>query len=64
MVEAKGTYAPGMGREPRPDYGLVGVVCPTGGGGVITVKMVGPAAAVDAERQRFVEFCAKLTLGD
>ena len=63
LVEATGDYAAGMGRPPRPGYGLAGVIGSTADG-VITVKMVGPKAVVEAERERFLEFCRSLALGN
>ena len=32
--------------------------------GVITVKMVGPKSAVEAERERFLAFCRSLKIAD
>ncbi|MDP7108027.1 MAG: hypothetical protein QGH41_13155, partial [Roseibacillus sp.] len=63
LVEEKGTYGPGMGKAAKNDYGLLGVIGATGSG-VITIKMVGPGAIVEAERERFLEFCRGLNLGD
>ncbi|MEI7910830.1 MAG: hypothetical protein WCK77_14425 [Verrucomicrobiota bacterium] len=42
-VQAEGTYAGGMGAEPKPGYGLAGVVTEIQGQ-ILTVKMVAPAA--------------------
>jgi hypothetical protein len=61
LVEAQGTYAPGMGRPEQPGFALIGVIGASSSG-VITVKMVGPQAAVEAERERFLAFCRSLTL--
>lgn len=61
LVEAAGDYAPGMGRPPQSGYALAGVIGSTGEG-VITVKMVGPEEVVEAERDRFKEFCESLSL--
>lgn len=61
LVEATGTYEPGMGQPPRGESGLAGVIGSTGDG-VITIKMVGPASTVAAERERFLVFCAGLEL--
>ena len=62
LVEVKGTYGPGMGKASRPDYGLLGVIGATGNG-VITIKMVGPIAMMEAERERFLTFCRGLSIG-
>jgi len=48
-VEAKGTYAGGMGREPRTGQMLIGVVADDGKQ-IITVKMTGPADEVAAQK--------------
>lgn len=48
-VEAEGEYASGMGAPPRPGYGLAGVVAEYRGQ-ILTVKMVGPKAEVEAAR--------------
>ncbi len=63
MVEASGAYAAGMGRPPRKNYALAGVIGSTGSG-VITIKMVGPEAVVKEERDRFLSFCRSLEVGD
>jgi len=63
LVEAKGTFGPGMGKASRPDYGLLGVIGGTRDG-VITIKMVGPAALVEKERENFLQFCRGLALGE
>ncbi|NIP92023.1 MAG: hypothetical protein GWO24_00505, partial [Akkermansiaceae bacterium] len=61
LVEATGDYAAGMGRPPQSGYALAGVIGSTGDG-VITVKMVGPEEVVEAERDRFLDFCKSLSL--
>jgi hypothetical protein len=61
LVEASGTYSPGMGRPDAPGQALAGVIAVLQGGGVFTVKMTGPEAVVKAERERFLEFCRTMT---
>lgn len=63
LVEATGTYGPGMGSASRTDFGLLGVIGGTQDG-VITIKMIGPAALVAKERERFLKFCEGLKLGE
>jgi hypothetical protein len=63
LAEASGTYSPGMGRPASPGFALAGVIGQTETG-ILTVKMVGPEAAVKAEMTSFREFCASLQLGE
>ena len=60
LVEATGTYSPGMGRPAMPGHAMAGVVGVLQDGGIFTVKMTGPEALVNAERGRFLEFCQNL----
>jgi hypothetical protein len=48
-ITAEGDYAGGMGAPPRDGFGLAGVIAQTGGQ-ILTVKMVGPAAEVQAAK--------------
>lgn len=61
LVEAEGTYAPGMGRPEKPGQALVGVIAEQEGV-IWTLKMTGPKAVVAAEREKFLEFCQALEL--
>ena len=60
LVEARGTYSPGMGRPAEPGFALMGVIGVLEGGAILTVKMTGPEAVVKEERTRFLEFCRTL----
>jgi hypothetical protein len=60
LVEATGTYSPGMGRPAMPGHAMAGVIGVLQDGGIFTVKMTGPEALVNAERGRFLEFCQTL----
>ena len=60
LVEAAGTYSPGMGRPPAEGSALLGVIAMVDGG-VFTVKMTGPEGVVRAERERFLNFCRTLS---
>lgn len=63
LVEATGTYEPGMGGAPaKPGYGLAGVIADVGGK-IVTVKMVGPEDEVSAERENLKKFARSLVLG-
>jgi hypothetical protein len=62
LVEAAGTYSPGMGRPSAPDHALLGVVGVLSDGAIFTVKMTGPEAVVKEERARFLEFCRSLRM--
>lgn len=59
-VEAEGTYI-GMGAEPKPDYGLAGVVAGINGR-ILTVKMTGPKAEVRDAHAGLRKFIESLTL--
>jgi hypothetical protein len=61
-VEASGEYASGMGgAPPQPGYGLAGVIAQEGGR-ILTVKMVGPEAEVEAEKPALRAFAASLEM--
>lgn len=62
-VEAAGEYASGMGAPPKPGFALAGVVASTGHG-ILTVKMVGPKAEVQAARPVLETFAKTLQLAD
>lgn len=62
-VEAQGEYASGMGSPPKPGYGLAGVVAEIGGR-ILTVKMVGPAAEVEAARASLEAYAATVRMTD
>jgi hypothetical protein len=49
FVTAEGDYAGGMGAPSKPGFGLAGVVASVGGQ-ILTVKMVGPKAEVQAAK--------------
>lgn len=62
LLEARGVFR-NMRGDVREDYALLGVVRPLAGWTVF-VKMLGPAEAVRAERERFIEFCESLNISD
>jgi len=59
LVEAEGDYGGGMGQEAQKDYAVVGVIRPQKTG-VITIKMIGPKAAVAGVKEEFLEYCRSL----
>jgi hypothetical protein len=62
-VEAAGEYASGMGAPPKPGFALAGVIASTDRG-ILTVKMVGPKAEVEAARPLLETFAKTLQLAD
>jgi hypothetical protein len=58
-VEATGDYASGMGAETKPGFALAGVVSSLAGE-ILTVKMVGPKAEVEAAKPQLAEFAKSL----
>ncbi len=63
LVEAKGTYYGGMGADPKEDSQMLALAVPISRN-LVTVKMVGSPAEVEAERQRFLEYCKSLEFSD
>lgn len=62
-VEAAGDYVGGMGAEPKPGFALAGVVASLDGR-ILTVKMVGPKAEVEAARPVLENFVKSLKLAE
>ncbi len=60
LVELQGSFA-GMGGGPIEDARLMGLYLPLPNAAA-SVKMVGPAALVSAERQRFLDFAASIQI--
>ena len=60
-VEAAGEYSSGMGAGPKPGFGLAGVVSSIDGR-IVTVKMVGPKAEVEAARPVLEQFARSLKM--
>jgi hypothetical protein len=58
MVTIRGDFT-GMDGAKQGGAMMLGAVCERGGQSIF-VKMIGPAADVEAERERFVAFCASL----
>ena len=59
LVEATGSYNPGMGAEPSENYALIGAIRQSGED-VLTYKMIGPAEAVESMREEFITYCTSL----
>lgn len=62
-VAAAGDYAPGMGAPAKPGFGLAGVVASVGGQ-ILTVKMVGPKAEVEAAKPALETYIKSLRLAE
>lgn len=60
-VAAAGDYAGGMGAEPKTGFGLAGVVASVGGQ-ILTVKMVGPKAEVEAAKPALESYAKSLRM--
>jgi hypothetical protein len=60
-VEAAGDYASGMGSPVKPGFALAGVVASVNGS-IVTVKMVGPKAEVEAARETLANFARDLKM--
>ena len=61
LVTASGDFGGGMGRPARKNAGLAGVIVAVGDQ-LLTVKMIGDAEAVAAERERLIQYCEKLRI--
>jgi hypothetical protein len=55
IVEGSGTYRPGMGRPPKEDYAMIGIIRDHPSN-LITLKMTGPAAEVEAQREALFKY--------
>ena len=62
-VTAEGDYAGGMGAPPKPGFALAGVVASVGGQ-ILTVKMVGPKAEVEAAKPVLETFVKSLRMAE
>lgn len=62
-VDAAGEYVSGMGSPPKPGYSLAGVVAMVEGQ-ILTVKMVGPQAEVEAARPVLEAFAKGLRMAE
>ncbi len=63
FVRAEGDYAGGMGAPAKPGFGLAGVVASVNGQ-ILTVKMVGPKAEVDAAKPVLESFTKSLRMAE
>lgn len=63
FVTAEGVYKGAMGAPPKPDSGLAGVVASVGGQ-ILTVKMVGPKAEVQAAKPVFEAYVKSLRMAE
>ncbi len=63
FVTAAGDYESGMGSPPKPGFGLAGVVASVGGQ-ILTVKMVGPKAEVEAAKPVLETYIKSLRMAE
>ena len=63
FVTAEGVYKGAMGAPPKPDSGLAGVVASVGGQ-ILTVKMVGPKAEVQAAKPVLETYVKSLRMAE
>jgi hypothetical protein len=63
FVTAEGDYEGGMGAPPRSGFGLAGVIASVGGQ-ILTVKMVGPRAEVQAAKPVLETYIKSLRLAE
>jgi len=63
FVRAEGDYAGGMGAPVKPGFGLAGVIASVKGQ-ILTVKMVGPKAEVDAAKPVLERFTQSLRMAE
>lgn len=63
LITAEGDYAGGMGAPPKPGFALAGVVASVNGQ-ILTVKMVGPKAEVEAARPVLESFAKSLQMAE
>lgn len=62
LLEATGKFGGGMGKAPIENAGLIGVIADLGSEGLLVVKMIGPAEAVQKEKQRVIDFCQSIRI--
>lgn len=62
-ITADGDYAGGMGAPPKSGYGLAGAIA-TVNGQILTVKMVGPKAEVEAAKPVLEAFAKSLRMAE
>lgn len=55
IVEGSGTYNPGMGRPAKEGYAMIGIIRDHPSN-LITLKMTGPAAEVEAQRDALFKY--------
>lgn len=62
-ITAEGDYAGGMGAPPRDGFALAGVIAEVGGQ-ILTVKMIGPVADVEAAKPTLESFSKSLRMAE
>ncbi len=64
VIQLRGTFQKKMSGMPvkAEDWGVTGVICDVSGGSLVTVKMMGPKAEVEAEQENLINFAKSLRL--
>ncbi len=64
VIQLRGTYKTKMSGMPFKEegWGVTGVICDVSGGSMVTVKMMGPEAEVEAEQENLINFAKSLRL--
>jgi hypothetical protein len=63
MVEAEGTYHAGMGADPRSETRMLAAAIPISSI-IVTIKMIGSPAEVEAQQEAFLGYCRSLEFVD
>ena len=63
LVEAEGTYHPGMGADPRPETKMLAAAIPIGNI-IVTIKMIGSPSDVEGQKESFGAYCEALKFFD
>lgn len=62
LIEARGTYRPGMGKGEQEGYAMIGLIME--GSNNITLKMTGPAEEVEAQREALYKYVSSFETVD
>ena len=63
LVEAEGVYHAGMGADPRPETRMLAAAIPISSI-IVTIKMIGSPAEVEAQQEAFLDYCRSLEFFD
>jgi hypothetical protein len=64
VIQLRGTFQKKMAGMPvkAEDWAVTGVICDVQGGTLVTIKMMGPIAEVEAEQENLIKFAKSLRL--